>query len=58
MGSELYGVKWHDRKLVLKSQAYSTDPVGSLSSPHIVDFVTDPHERKPFNQQRVRAPGR
>lgn len=55
MGAELYGVKWHDFKLVLKSQRYSTDPVGNLSSPHIVNLVTDPHEREPFNQQYLHS---
>lgn len=49
MGPELYGVKWRDFKLVLKSQKYSTDPVGNLASPHLINLVTDPQEREPFN---------
>jgi len=55
MGKELYGVKWRDFKLVLKSQKYSTDPVGELASPHIVNLVTDPQEREPFNQQYLHS---
>ncbi|MDR7189541.1 arylsulfatase [Microbacterium sp. BE35] len=49
MGAELYGVKWRDFKLVLKSQKYSTDPVGTLASPHLINLVTDPQEREAFN---------
>ena len=46
MGSELYGVKWHDFKLVLKEQKYSTDSVGDLPAPHLVNLITDPQERE------------
>jgi arylsulfatase A-like enzyme len=47
MGPELYGVKWHDFKLVLVSQRYSTDPPSRLSGPRIINLLTDPHEREP-----------
>jgi arylsulfatase A-like enzyme len=49
MGPELYGVKWRNFKLALVSQQYSTDPVGKLSSPRIINLVADPQEREPLD---------
>jgi arylsulfatase len=49
MGSEMYGVKWRDFKLALVAQKYSTDEVGKLSAPRIINLVADPQEREPFN---------
>ena len=49
MGSERYGVKWRNFKLALVAQKYSTEPVGKLSSPRIINLVTDPQEREPMN---------
>jgi len=49
MGPELYGVRWHDFKMVLVEQKYSTDPPGKLSLPKIINLVTDPHEREPLD---------
>ena len=49
MGPEMYGVKWQNFKLVLVTQKYSTDPVGKLSFPRIVNLIADPQEREPFN---------
>jgi arylsulfatase A-like enzyme len=46
MGPELYGVKWRNFKLVLAEQKYSTDPVGKLPSPRIINLITDPQERE------------
>jgi arylsulfatase A-like enzyme len=46
MGPELYGVKWRNFKLVLVEQKYSTDPVGKLSAPKIINLITDPQERE------------
>jgi arylsulfatase len=46
MGPELYGVKWRNFKLVLVEQKYSTDPVGRLSAPKIVNLHADPQERE------------
>jgi arylsulfatase A-like enzyme len=48
MGAEMYGVKWQNFKLVLKAQRYSTDPVGDLSAPRLINLITDPHEREPI----------
>ena len=49
MGPELYGVKWHNFKLALAVQKYSTDPAGRLPSPHIINLIADPQEREPMN---------
>jgi arylsulfatase len=49
MGPELYGVKWRNFKLAFVAQQYSTDPVGKLSSPRIINLVADPHEREPLD---------
>jgi arylsulfatase A-like enzyme len=48
-GEKLYGVKWQNFKLVLVEQKYFTDPALPLGFPHIVNLVTDPKEREPFN---------
>jgi arylsulfatase len=45
----MYGVKWQNFKLVLVVQRYLTDPALPLSNPHIVNLVTDPKEREPYN---------
>ena len=49
MGSELYGAKWLNFKLALVAQKYSTDPPAKLSTPHIVNLLTDPQEREPLD---------
>jgi arylsulfatase A-like enzyme len=49
MGPELYGVKWRNFKLVLVAQQYSTHPPAKLSSPRIINLVTDPQEREPID---------
>ena len=49
MGPEIYGVKWRNFKLALVEQKYSTDPVGKLSSPRIINLIADPQEREPLN---------
>jgi arylsulfatase len=48
-GEKLYGVKWQNFKLVLVEQKYLTDPALPLGNPHVVNLVTDPKEREPFN---------
>jgi arylsulfatase len=45
----MYGVKWRNFKLALVTQRYSTDPVGTLSAPRIINLVTDPQEREPLD---------
>lgn len=49
MGSELYGVKWRNFKLVLVAQKYLTDPPAKLATPHIINLFTDPQEREPID---------
>jgi arylsulfatase len=49
MGPEMYGVKWRNFKLAFTVQTYSTDPPRKLSSPRIINLITDPQEREPFN---------
>jgi arylsulfatase len=49
MGSEMYGVKWHNFKLVLVQQRYMFDPAEKLPTPHVVNLTTDPHEREPVS---------
>ena len=48
-GEQIYGVKWRNFKLVMVEQKYLTDPALPLGFPHIVNLMTDPKEREPFN---------
>jgi hypothetical protein len=48
-GEQIYGVKWRNFKLVMVEQKYLTDPTLPLGFPHIVNLMTDPKEREPFN---------
>ena len=45
----MYGVKWRNFKLSLVEQKYFTDPALPLGFPHIINLITDPKEREPFN---------
>ena len=49
MGPEMYGVKWRNFKLALVTQKYSTDPVAKLSTPRLINLITDPQEREPLH---------
>lgn len=49
LGSELYGVKWHNFKLVLVKQKTLTDPALPLPNPHLINLDTDPKEREPLD---------
>ena len=51
MGDTLYGVKWRHFKMKLVEQTYQTDPVARLSMPRIINLLTDPHEREPYNHR-------
>ncbi len=55
MGKELYGVKWHDFKVAFKEQKYSTDAVGNLSAPKLMNLVVDPQERENINPQYLHS---
>ena len=48
-GDKLYGVKWQNFKMVLMQQKYFTDPALPLAMPHIINLLTDPKEREPYN---------
>ena len=49
MGSVMYGVKWGNFKVVTKLQETLVDPVLNLATPHIINLVADPGERKAYN---------
>jgi arylsulfatase A-like enzyme len=49
-GAKLYGIKWQNFKMVLVEQKHFTDPALPLSMPHIINLITDPKEREPYNQ--------
>lgn len=49
MGSVMYGVKWSNFKVITKLQQTLADPVLDLATPHIVNLIADPEERKPYN---------
>lgn len=46
MGDTLYGVKWHDFKMVMYLQKTLTDPSLKLATPHVVNLTVDPKERE------------
>jgi arylsulfatase len=48
-GDRVYGVKWRHFKLRLVEQTYSTQPALTLSNPHVINLLTDPQEREPYN---------
>lgn len=45
-GEQLYGVKWHNWKAVMKRQKYMWDAVETLSMPHLFNLIEDPKERE------------
>jgi arylsulfatase len=47
---QLYGVKWRNFKIVLKTQKYLSDPALDLPFPHIINLDLDPKEREPFSK--------
>jgi arylsulfatase len=49
LGPTLYGVKWRNFKLRLVLQKYLTDPALTLPNPHVINLLTDPKERNPFD---------
>jgi arylsulfatase A-like enzyme len=48
-GEKMYGVKWQNFKMVMVEQKYFTDPVLPFATPHIINLLTDPKEREPYN---------
>jgi arylsulfatase len=49
LNSDLYGVKWHNFKVVLVEQKTLTDPALKLQTPHVINLDTDPKEREPMD---------
>jgi arylsulfatase len=49
LGTELYGVKWRNFKLVKVQQKTLTDPALPLPNPHLINLDTDPKEREPID---------
>jgi arylsulfatase A-like enzyme len=49
LGTVLHGVKWGNFKVKLKLQRSLTDPALDLPTPHLVNLLVDPSERKPLN---------
>src|SRR5215469_631477 len=49
MGSELYGVKWRNFKMVLAIQRTLSDPALRLPTPRLINLDTDPRECEPFD---------
>jgi arylsulfatase len=47
LNSDLYGVKWHQFKMVLVMQRTFTDPALKLATPHMINLDTDPKELEP-----------
>ena len=46
MGSTLFGVKWQNFKMLFYLQRSSLEPSQKLETPHIVNLIVDPKERK------------
>ena len=55
MGTEIYGVKWRNFKLVLVAQRYLNDPPAKLASPRIINLTVDPQEREPVSLPHVHS---
>jgi arylsulfatase len=49
LGSEFYGVKWRNFKMVSALQKTLTDPALRLPTPHLINLDTDPKEREPLD---------
>jgi arylsulfatase A-like enzyme len=46
MGPQMYGVKWHNFKLVLVAQRYMQDAAVKLPTPRLINLTIDPQERE------------
>jgi arylsulfatase len=53
MGEKMYGVKWHQFKMVMVLQRTLDAPALSLATPHIVNLDVDPKERQAYNYPHV-----
>jgi arylsulfatase len=46
MGPQMYGVKWHNFKLVLVAQMHMQDTAAKLATPRLINLAIDPQERE------------
>jgi arylsulfatase len=49
LNDDMYGVKWHQFKMVMFLQKTLTDPSLRLATPHLINLDTDPKEREPVD---------
>jgi arylsulfatase A-like enzyme len=49
MGEKMYGVKWHQFKMVMVLQRTLDAPALSLATPHLVNLDADPKEEQAYN---------
>ena len=45
----MYGVKWQHFKFPMIEQKYMFDPALELPTPRIINLLTDPKEREPYD---------
>ncbi|MCB1230669.1 MAG: arylsulfatase [Verrucomicrobiae bacterium] len=55
MGERMYGVKWHQFKMVMVLQRALDEPALALATPHIVNLDADPKERNAYNYPHVHS---
>ncbi len=46
-------MKWRNFKVLYVRQRYYDEEAQTLSTPHVINLVTDPKEREPYNQQHL-----
>ena len=49
----LHGVKWRNFKVMFVRQRYLDEEVQALTTPHVINLITDPKERESYNQQHL-----
>jgi arylsulfatase len=49
----LHGVKWRNFKVMFVRQRYLDEEVQTLTTPHVINLITDPKERERYNQQHL-----
>jgi arylsulfatase len=47
----LHAVKWRNFKVVYVRQRYYDEEAQTLTTPHVINLITDPKERESYNQQ-------
>ena len=49
----LHGVKWRNFKVMFVRQRYLDEEVQALTTPHVINLITDPNERESYHQQHL-----